>query len=193
MQPKARSLSEYMSSLETSYASVIPENVEEIIMVLDCLRNRRSHLFICGNGGSASTAEHFAVDLGVGLDRIGVGLKSYSLTSNTSNLTATGNDLEFNQIFASQIELAGEENDVLVVFSASGNSENVLKAVKQAKSQKMITIGFVGFNGGELIKVVDYSLHVKTQTGEYGIVEDIHLSLCHYITERLRTGFNDSK
>jgi D-sedoheptulose 7-phosphate isomerase len=193
VQPKTRSLSEYISSLEDSYASVMPENVEEIIMVLHRLRNRRAHLFICGNGGSASTAEHFAVDVGVGLDRIGAGLKTYSLTSNSSNLTAIGNDLEFNQVFASQIKLAGEENDVLVVFSASGNSENVLNAIKQAKSQKMITIGFVGFNGGELIKMVDYALHIKTQTGEYGIVEDIHLSLCHYITERLRTGFNDSK
>lgn len=163
-------------------------NQEHLDRLLDVLVNSgaNSRIFVCGNGGSASTAEYFSADFGTGSRRIGRGLAVTCLSSNTSILTQIANDLDYSNIFAAQIELEAKEGDLLVVFTASGNSPNVISAISQASRQGLTTVAFTGFDSGTVKERADISIHVETSIGEYGVVEDIHLSLTHYLAERFR-------
>lgn len=148
---------------------------------------RDSNIFICGNGGSATTASHFAVDLGVGSSKVGMNLKVFSLVDNSGVITATGNDLDYSQIFSSQVKHLGRKNDILILISASGNSQNLLNGLDAAHEMQMMSISLTGFDGGQLKNKSMKNVHVSTPVGEYGIVEDLHMSICHRITDLLRS------
>jgi D-sedoheptulose 7-phosphate isomerase len=186
LRQEIRSLKKYQAYLSAVYSAVDPDDLEFVIKKIIGTRINHNRVFLCGNGGSASTAEHFSADIGFGSEIRGSGLKTMSLVSNTSVLTAISNDLEYAQVFSSRILLEAEKGDILIAFSASGNSLNVINAINAAKSLQVFTIAFVGFDGGKLISLADFSIHTKSDSGEYGIVEDVHLSLCHYMTERIR-------
>ncbi len=160
--------------------------IEEVINCFMTARENEKTIFFAGNGGSASTASHFALDLGeVGRKANVKSFKTTSLADNVSFLTAVGNDYGYEKIFSVQLAEMFGEGDVLVVISASGNSPNVLEAVKYAKKKGGITVGLVGFDGGTLLKLCDHIIHVKANLGEYGPVEDIHMILDHMITSLL--------
>ena len=143
-------------------------------------------LLICGNGGSAATASHFATDLSRCTSKTGQPLKVISLCDNTGLITAIGNDFSFEDIYLRQLQNLGETGDLLISISASGNSINLTKAVEFAKTCSISTLSFVGFNGGVLKKLSDNSIYVKTDIGDYGIAEDCHSIICHYISSQLR-------
>tara|TARA_B100000315_G_C14371790_1_gene493312 strand:- start:33 stop:587 length:555 start_codon:yes stop_codon:yes gene_type:complete len=159
---------------------------EKIVNVIKCFSEARkcgSDIIFIGNGGSAATASHFAQDLaGVGRKTGKQGFRSRSLTDNTSFITAMGNDYGYESIFTCQMRNLFNEGDVLVAISASGNSQNVVEAVKLAKKMGGISIGLIGFDGGKLLDLCDHVIHVVSDKGEYGPVEDIHLMLGHMIT-----------
>lgn len=163
--------------------------VKELIIDLIFCSNLGRRVFIAGNGGSAATAEHFSVDLGVGShirDARNV-VNAISLSSNASIITALGNDISFESVFAKHFEvMKPEQGDLVVVISASGNSPNIIKLLETAKQFQIKTFAFTGFDGGKAKKIADISIHVPTETGEYGIVEDLHLSICHFIAESVR-------
>ena len=178
----------------TGYLSYLNElgkklDASAINDVVDCFVTARKDgrtIFFAGNGGSAATASHFAQDLAeVGRKANVKSFKTISLTDNVSFLTAVGNDYGYEKIFSIQLSELFSKGDVLVVISASGNSHNVIEAVKFAKEKGGITIGLVGFDGGKLLKMCDYVIHVKANKGEYGPVEDIHMILDHMITSFL--------
>ena len=148
---------------------------------------KESRIFVCGNGGSASTAEHFSADFSTGSRKRGRGLSISCLNSNNSIMTQIANDFTYSDVFAQQLILEAKEGDCLITFSASGNSANILSAISEAKNRGMKTAAFTGFDGGATRKQVDFSVHVETEIGAYGIVEDIHLSLVHYLVERFRS------
>jgi len=149
-------------------------------------RQMDSTIFFAGNGGSAATASHFAQDLAeVGRKANVKSFKTLSLTDNVSFITAIGNDYGYEKIFVIQMTELFKKNDVLVVISASGNSRNVVEAANYAKEKGGISIGLVGFDGGELSKICDHVVHIASNKGEYGPVEDIHLILDHMITSYL--------
>jgi D-sedoheptulose 7-phosphate isomerase len=141
-------------------------------------------IFILGNGGSAGIASHMACDLGKGtLNREYDDEKRFkviSLTDNVPVITAFANDLSYEDIFIQQLKNLVEENDVVVALSGSGNSPNILKALKYAKKCKAKTIGFLGFiDGGKAKKLVDCAIIAKSRY--YGPCEDIQLILDHVI------------
>ena len=107
--------------------------------------------------------------------------KVFALTDNNSVITAIGNDVGYENIFINQLKIHYKSGDSLVVISASGNSENVLKAAEWVKSKGGTIIGFLGFSGGKLIELCDVKIHVKTDPGEYGPVEDAHLIMNHIL------------
>ena len=147
--------------------------------------NRR--IFICGNGGSASTSQHFAVDLGVGtLKYSGKAIKVISLVENSAVLTATANDLQYEKIFSEQVSLLGESGDLLILISASGNSLNLLNAASASRDIGMKNLTITGFDGGKLRDFGDFIIHIDTPLGAYGMTEDIHMAICHMITECIR-------
>jgi D-sedoheptulose 7-phosphate isomerase len=122
-----------------------------------------------------------AADIG---KNIGLPFKTMSLTDNVAWITALGNDLSYGDIFVEQLKNFGETADVLVAISGSGNSINVVKAVKWARKNKIKTVGLLGFDGGQLLKLVDYPVLVPVK--HYGFVEGIHSEIHHYLVEALK-------
>ena len=157
--------------------------IEEAIgRLVECIE-RESHIWIVGNGGSASTSEHFETDLSFvrrGYDFPKV--YATALTSNSSLISAIANDIGFEKVFSHQIARKARQGDLCFMISASGNSANLINAAITCRNLGIETICLVGFDGGELMKVVDCSVLVSTEVGKYGPVEDIHLAICHEIS-----------
>jgi D-sedoheptulose 7-phosphate isomerase len=160
-------------------------SVERIVdVILDAHRSRR-RVYILGNGGSASTAGHFAADLSKATIVEGQPrLRVQSLADNQALITAWANDSSFDRVFAEQLENLIDPQDVVVAISVSGNSPNVLSAMRTARSRGAVTVGLVGASGGSLADVVDTAVRVPSDS--YGVVEDCHLVLEHAITESTR-------
>ncbi len=160
-------------------------DVESVQKVAECFLEARKNnktIYFAGNGGSATTASHFSQDMNeVGRKIQGKGFRTLSINDNVSALTAISNDYSYEDVFSLQIQYSFNPGDVLVVISASGNSPNVIKAVELAKSRGGKTVALVGFDGGRLAQICDYTIHIKSKKGEYGPVEDIHLILNHMI------------
>ncbi len=187
------------SSVQTDYFRKYSDYVQKLLSeidtesvkrVVECLLKARADnktIYFAGNGGSASTASHFAQDMGeIGRKIRGKGFRTQSITDNVSALTAISNDYSYDNVFSLQIEYNFDAGDVLIVISASGNSPNVIKAVNLAKEKGGVTVGLVGFeDGGRLAQICDHIVHIKSKKGEYGPVEDIHLILNHMIVSYL--------
>lgn len=161
----------------------------EILKVAEILVDSLAEgtLYVAGNGGSASTASHMATDLGVGSLRRSNPLRIVSLVDNAAVLTATANDLSFDQVFSQQLRLLGKKGDLLICFSASGNSRNLINAVEEARSMEIKTISVTGFDGGALRSISDFNIHIDTPIGSYGVVEDVHSTVSHMLTEIIRS------
>lgn len=181
-----QSLQDYRDECIAALNAVDLEDVAAVAEALLTARDSGHTVFIAGNGGSAATASHMATDLMLGSQLVDPPLRVIALTDNQAILTATGNDLDFNQVFARQLSRLAQPGDLLITVSASGNSPNILACIDTAKAMNLTTIGFTGFDGGELATLVDLLVHVPTRKGAYGPVEDVHLAVNHMITERLK-------
>lgn len=178
---------EYINNLKSILDSIDLNLLENLCTTILDARKNGNTIFIIGNGGSAATASHMATDLMFGSQLNNPPLRVVSLADNSSILTATGNDLDFEQIFSRQIAALGKEKDILIAISASGNSANLIKALGVAKINGMKTVGITGFDGGHLARIVDFLIHVPTEQGAYGLSEDAHLVINHIITSYLKS------
>jgi len=183
-QSQSRQLAvDFLRDFERLLHQVNMDAVERIFEQLRAARDRGSTVFLAGNGGSAATAAHWVNDLGKGAkESQRAPLRVMSLSDNVSWLTALANDEGYERVFAGQLENFARPRDVLVVLSASGNSPNLLRAVEMARARKMITVGFLGFDGGALKNLVDEVLLLPTRKGAYGLVESGHDLFCHILT-----------
>lgn len=142
-------------------------------------------VWACGNGGSAATAAHVGCDLGKTAARPGAKpLKAVSLADNAAFLTAAANDLSFDESFSRQLENVAAPGDVVILISGSGNSPNLLKAAELARSRGAKVLGLLGFDGGRLKALCDE--HVLIPSDQYGVVEDLHMSIAHILTFYLK-------
>lgn len=158
--------------------------VERVVdLLVDAHRAGRA-VFMMGNGGSAATASHFACDLQAAA-RGRRPLRGGSLNDNVPLLTALANDLGYENVFSEQIASNAAPGDVVIVLSASGDSQNILRAVRTAKEHGAVTVGILGFGGGAARDLVDHSIVVKSR--RFGIVESVHNALEHLVTEAFRT------
>lgn len=149
--------------------------------------NRGSTIWIIGNGGSASTADHFETDLCfVKATFEWTKVNAHSLCSNNSLITAIANDLGYEKVFSHQLKRKAKAGDLLFSISASGNSLNLISAVDFANKNEMQTISLLGFDGGELVHSSKLSILCKSELGLYGPVEDLHLSICHALASILK-------
>ena len=149
----------------------------------------RKQVFVIGNGGSAATASHMACDLGKNTIKANVPrFRIMSLTDNTPLLSALANDVGYSFVFAEQLVNLVQPGDVLVAISASGNSPNVVEAMRYSRARGATVVALLGFDGGEAAELADE--HIVVPSEDYGIVEDIHLILNHalvgYFQERLQ-------
>ncbi len=147
--------------------------------ILEARENGKKIIFM-GNGGSAATASHFANDIGIGTREYDKPFKALSVTDNNAVITAIAND-GYENIFLYQLKLYLEPGDIVIPISASGNSKNLLLACEYAKKQGNKVFSLVGFDGGELLKMSDDSIHIDTTKGEYGPVEDLHMFCDHLV------------
>ena len=138
-------------------------------------------VFLCGNGGSAADSQHIAAEFVARFKRERKSLPAIALTTDTSILTAVANDYDYESVFARQIEGLGQKGDILFAISTSGNSKNILRAVRQAKSQELVTVGFTGSDGGQLKSTVDFCFHAQSSKTPH--IQEIHITVFHAISE----------
>jgi D-sedoheptulose 7-phosphate isomerase len=163
----------------------MPYRVEEIVKTLVRARDRGRHIYICGNGGSASTASHMASDLNKGANRKDASrFRAVALTDNIPSMLAWANDASYDDIFVEQLRNHLEKDDVVIGISGSGNSANVLKAIHLANDEGAITIGLTGFDGGKLAQLAKIVYVVPNNVMQQ--IEDIHLLMEHMISLILR-------
>jgi len=174
----------YVNNLYGALNSLDIESLEHCYDALIACINSGSRIFTCGNGGSSAIAEHMVCDfVKQASTDSSIEPKVHALLS-TPILTAIANDYSYDQIFSFQLERYAESSDLLLSISSSGNSENIVKAIETAKLKNMMTISFVGFDGGKVSKLSDVVLHLKAEN--YGIVEDSHQALMHILSQYLR-------
>ncbi len=165
------------------------KEVERLIDLLITANAEGRTIFVFGNGGSAATASHLACDLAKGTILLGARrFRVVSLTDNVPLITAWANDTAYENIFAEQLDALLSPGDVVIGISGSGNSENVLRAIRLANERGATTVGLAGFNGGQLKNLVDVCVHVPHFSMEQ--VEDAHLILEHMICTALRAEFH---
>lgn len=141
--------------------------------------NNSGKLLLCGNGGSAADSQHIAAEF-IGRFEIERGpLPAVALTTDTSVLTCVSNDYDYNQVFSRQIETLGNKNDCLIAISTSGNSQNIINAVKTANNHRMTTIGILGNDGGQIKKLCKHNLVVNSQNTAR--IQETHIFLLHAI------------
>jgi len=184
----SESFNNYRIQLSKYVSEIKFDEFETLVNLLLQSRRNNAQVLIAGNGGSAATSSHFAIDLGVGTMKLGkLPIKSISLADNLSTITAIANDSDFSKIFEKQIEVLGKPGDLLILISASGNSKNLINALNVAVQKEMKVFTLTGFDGGELKLLSSGSnIHIPSMVGEYGLVEDLHLSICHMATECIR-------
>jgi D-sedoheptulose 7-phosphate isomerase len=174
---------DYIQAFELLLHQIDPDAIGRIEQYLRNAGNRGATIYVAGNGGSAATASHWVNDLGKATKCSGeLPMRVMSLSDNISWLTALANDEGYDRVFSGQLENFARSGDVLVVISASGNSPNLVDAVEFARQRELLTIGFLGFDGGVLKNKVDDYLWLPTEKGAYGLVESGHSLLCHILT-----------
>jgi D-sedoheptulose 7-phosphate isomerase len=177
-------INRYIKELQTTLNQLPVAMIDQVVGLLHHARLQNKQIFVMGNGGSASTATHFVCDLAKNTRRPGwPSFRTIGLTDNMAIMTAYANDEGFENVFSEQLANLVQADDLVIGISTSGNSPNVLKATELANRMGAITIGFTGFDGGELGRMVQYHVHVPSNIIEQ--VEDIHLALEHMICRTL--------
>jgi D-sedoheptulose 7-phosphate isomerase len=179
------SIRQYLEEVQHTLGALPLERIQDVVDLLLSASYAGSTVFTLGNGGSAATASHFACDLAKGTITPGrPRFRVVALTDNVPLMTAWSNDVSYDDVFAGQLSGLMGQADVLVAFSGSGNSANVLQAVELARCMGGITIGFSGFDGGRLSTLVDLPVVVPCDCMEQ--IEDVHVVLCHLVCTVLR-------
>jgi len=179
------SYTSYITELDQMLREISQSQVQEIVALLEDAYRQGHRIFIMGNGGSAATASHFALDLAKNTIMAGAPrVKAISLTDHVPLITAWSNDTAYEHIFAEQLATMIEAGDVVIGISTSGNSANVINALQLAKKSCAFTVGLLGATGGQIKNVVDAYVLAPGQNIEQE--EDAHLILAHIITRHMR-------
>lgn len=182
-------MNDYLQAMQTATALLRPSEVEAAYsLLLRAFRDGRG-VYVCGNGGSASTASHMAVDLGKNIPTgSGRRMRVVSLTDNVAWLTAVSNDRCYEDCFVEQLINYIQPNDLLIGISASGDSENMVRAFELAKRVGADRLAMIGFDGGRLVKLANSRIWVDSH--DYGIVESVHLFVVHLLVRMLSQQIN---
>lgn len=179
------SINTYFAQLEQMMQSISHSDLQQVLFLLEEAYCNGCRIFTMGNGGSAATASHFALDLAKNTIIPGAPrLKAISLTDHVPLITAWSNDTAYEHIFAEQLASMIEPGDVVIGISTSGNSLNVINALHLAREYQASTVGLLGARGGKIMEIVDVYVLAPGQNIEQE--EDAHLILCHVITRHMR-------
>lgn len=177
----------YLTELQDVLTRVDVNEIVAIADVLNTAYEQGKTVLVLGNGGSAATASHMVCDMSK--DACFHAEKKFrciSLTDSTPMILALGNDADFDSIFVEQLKIYAQPGDVVLGFSGSGNSPNVLRAIEYAKQLGCVTIGAVGFGGGKLKSLVDHCFHVNVN--DMQLAQDVHMIMVHILTRIMEFG-----
>ena len=170
----------YMKEMAVILENFSMEALEEVAIKIRQAYDKGKHIFVMGNGGSGTTASHFACDINKGVSKdLEKRFKMICLNDSIPTMLAYANDIAYEDIFIEQLKNFLEPEDVVIGISASGNSKNVIKAIQYAKENSGITIGLTGFDGGQLSRISATSVIVPSNDMQK--IEDTHLILLHII------------
>ncbi len=163
---------------------ILPDSIAKgVLAIVECLRSG-GKVMACGNGGSAADAQHFAAELVGRFERERQELAAIALTTDTSILTAIGNDYGYDDIFSKQVRGLGKKDDILLGISTSGNSKNVVKAIEAAKKIGMKVITFTGNGGGKIAELLDQNdIHLCAPSNRTARIQETHLVLLHALCD----------
>jgi phosphoheptose isomerase len=183
LKNKINFLENYRNNTSRAYKNVDFNTVSKIIDLLDETIKRNNKIFVAGNGGSASVSNHMMCDFIKGIKTSNKKKlpKVISLSNSIETITAISNDINYDMIFSYQLENYYEKGDCLICFSSSGQSKNIINAIKYANKKKIATVLIQGF--GLLNKKIQPNYHVNINYNDYGITEDIFSSLMHAISQ----------
>ena len=161
--------------------AVLLGNIENIAQLLIQTFRQHNKVLFCGNGGSAADAQHLAAEFSNKFMKDRKSLDAEALHVNTSYLTAVANDYSYRDVYARLIEARGQEKDVLIALSTSGNSENIVEAVKMARQKNMIVVGWTGQNLGNMDKYCD--ILIKVPSDNTARIQEMHITIGHIICQ----------
>lgn len=181
----------YLDTLAATAAAVDRAALGRAADLLTELFSAGRTLYVCGNGGSAAISNHLLCDYSKCIQTDTFLMpKVVSLSASAEFITAIANDIDFADVFVYQLRTAGSKGDALMTISASGNSENIVRAIQWAHDNGLRTIAMTGFSGGRSAAIADINLHAPAEN--YGIAEDIHQSMMHMLAQFIRVRLMDA-
>ena len=175
---------DYFSRLQETLQELDLSSLSEIVALLKDKYQQGNQIFVAGNGGSSAIAAHMVCDLNkTVLGESANGIQRFRvicLSDNIPWLTAIGNDIDYDAIFSEPLKNLAREGDLLIVISGSGNSPNILEAIRTATEMELDTVGFLGYDGGKAKELLDH--YVVVPSNDYGLIEDVHMIFDHLIT-----------
>ena len=180
---------DYAKQLIKALDLVDQNQIDKFFNVFNSYVGSNSNIYLLGNGGSQANAHHISGDFIKTFSLAGLKLKISCLADNVCHLTAASNDLSYDDAYSILIDNLIDKEDFLIYLSGSGNSINLVKCARKAKSRNIKQAALTGFNGGALKEIVDYPIHIQFDDME--ICEDIQLSIFHYIKQRLISKYSD--
>ncbi len=186
----------FAAKAEASLKNLPSVEIARALNILQAVYERDGRVYIFGNGGSLALATHWVSDFNKtvfghsdGLEKHAKRFQAIRVPTTEEELTAWANDVGYDMVFAGPLKNYLQDSDVVIAISSSGNSPNVIKAVELAKKRHVQVIGLSGFDGGKLNELADAKILVKTGKGEYGIVESIHGTILHLMTQYFKDYF----
>lgn len=173
----------YLTDLQNQIKLLNLKQVDLFSKLIINKYKKNKNIFICGNGGSAANADHITNDLMFGFTKKKIGFNFVSLCANTAKITCLANDIGYDKIFSNQLKIQGNQGDLLIVLSGSGNSKNIIRAIKEAKLKKIDTFGLIGFDGGKAKYILDKFIHFNIN--DMQISEDMQMIVMNYMMKKI--------
>lgn len=179
----------HQRTFEKTFQAKELETLDHIARLLLSSLKAGKKILICGNGGSAADAQHFAAEFVGRFEKERRSLPALALTTDTSALTAIANDYSYDVVFSRQVEGLANEGDVLIGITTSGNSRNILEAIQTAKAKKVHTVALTGRDGGKIKDLADCTFIVKSEKTSH--IQEVHIFILHAIAEAVEKVFFD--
>ena len=188
----SKTASSYIAEMSRALSQVDPGATERFADIVFAAWRDNRHVFVFGNGGSAYTSSHFVTDLVKTASVEGKKrLHATSLVDNVGLTTAIGNDISYDDIFRFPLASYARSGDIAIGISCSGNSPNLLRACEWAKETGLTVIALTGFSGGKVKNLAN--LHINVPSENYGVIEDLHLSIAHIVAQGLKARIDGSR
>jgi D-sedoheptulose 7-phosphate isomerase len=182
----------FNDSIDTKLAALDtlpPDIVRASECMVDALKNKHK-ILCCGNGGSAADAQHFAAELLNRFEKERISLPAMALTTDSSTITSIANDYSYDEIFSKQIKGLGQDGDVLLAISTSGNSQNIINAIYAAHSRGMKVVALTGKDGGDLVRVLQAEdIEIRVPAFSTARIQEVHLLIIHCLCDYIDTEF----